>query len=150
VKITSSIDLPCPIEEAWAVLTRWERQADWIADADRVDVVGEITSGVGVRVDVRTRLFQVPVFTERLEVVGWEPPRRLEIVHGRPVVGRGTWALDPADGATRFTWTEDVALEVPLVGSFAALLYAPLARTLMRRSQRGLRDVIIASGPPRD
>jgi carbon monoxide dehydrogenase subunit G len=150
VKVTSAVELPCPIDEAWAVLTRWERQADWMVDADRVAVVGDLTSGVGVRLDVRTRLFQVPAFTERLEVVAWDPPRRLEIEHGRPVAGRGTWSLEPVVGGTRFTWTEQAALEVPLVGSFAATVYAPVARWLMGRSQRALRGLIIASGPVRD
>ena len=150
MKVTSSIDLPCPIDEAWTVLTRWERQADWMADADRVDVLGDVTAGVGVRVAVRTRLFHVPAFTETIEVVGWEPPRRLEIVHGTPVAGRGTWSLEPIEAGTRFTWTEQAALEIPLVGSFAAAVYAPVARWLIGRSQRALRALIVASGPSRD
>jgi hypothetical protein len=149
VRVRSTIDLPCPVSEAWSVLTRWERQGDWIADADSVEILSETTSGVGVRVAVRTRLFQVPAFTETIEVVGWEPPRRLEIVHGRPVHGRGTWTLEPADGGTRFTWIEDVALDVPVLGSVAAAVYAPIARWLIGRSQRALRRLVIASGPER-
>ena len=33
-----AIALPVRREEAWAVLVDWERQADWMLDADRVDV----------------------------------------------------------------------------------------------------------------
>ena len=147
MRVSSSIDLPCTIDEAWTVLTSWERQADWIADADRVDVLGDATAGVGVRLAVHTRLFQVPAFTETIEVVGWDPPHRLDIVHGRPVAGRGVWALEPVAGGTRFTWTEEAVLEIPLVGSAAALAYAPIAKRLMRRSQRALR--LIVARPPR-
>jgi carbon monoxide dehydrogenase subunit G len=149
VKVASSIALPCPPDEAWAVLTRWERQADWMADADRIDVIGAARTGVGVRIDVHTRLFQVPAFTERMEVVAWDPPRRIEIVHGPPVAGRGTWELEPIADGTRFTWTEDVGLGVPLIGGLTAAVYAPVARRLIQRSQRALLSLIVASGPER-
>lgn len=150
MKVASSIDLPCPPAEAWQALTGWERQADWMLDADHVDVLSERRDGVGVRLDVHTRLFQVPAFTETMEVVAWDPPRRLEIVHGPPVRGHGTWTLEPFGVGTRFTWTEEVELGVPLVGSLAGLLYAPIARRLMRRSQQALRALVLASGPARD
>jgi len=150
VRVASSIDLPCLPTEAWDVLTRWERQADWMLDADRVEVRSDQRSGVGVRVDVQTRLFQVSVFTETLEVVAWEPPARLEIVHGPPVLGRGTWTLEPTLGGTRFTWVEDVELGVPFLGEVAALAYATVARWLIGRSQRALKALLVASGPVRD
>jgi hypothetical protein len=150
VIVERSIDLPCPIDEAWAVLTRWERQADWMLDADEVVVRSTHRVGVGVRLEVRTRLFQIPAFVEPMEVTAWDPPRSLSIAHGGPVRGRGTWSLAPAETGTRFTWTEDVALAVPVVGDLLATVYAPVMRALMARAQRGLRALIIASGPARD
>jgi len=129
------------------VLTRWERQVDWMLDADEIVVRSEQRSGVGVQLDVRTRLLQIPAFTEPMEVTAWDPPRVLAIVHGGPVRGRGTWTLAPIDGGTRFTWTEDVGLNVPVIGALAAAIYAPVMRVLMGRAQRQLRELIIASGP---
>jgi carbon monoxide dehydrogenase subunit G len=147
VTVERSIDLPCPIAEAWDVLTRWERQVDWMLDADEIVVRSEQRDGVGVRLDVRTRLFQIPAFTEPMEVTAWDPPRSLAIAHGGLVAGHGSWALAPVDGGTRFTWTEDVELRVPVVGGLAAGIYAPVMRVLMGRAQVGLRRLIIASGP---
>jgi hypothetical protein len=149
VRVERTVDLPCGIEEAWAVLTRWERQADWMLDADEVVVRSTHREGIGVRLDVRTRLLQIPAFVEPMEVVAWEPPTSLEIAHGGAVRGRGTWHLEPLEDGTRFTWVEDVALAVPL-GDLAAACYAPVLRVLMGRAQRGLRTLIIASGPWRD
>ena len=148
--VEASIDLPCPPAEAWEVLTRWERQVDWMLDADQIVVRSEQRSGVGVRLDVRTRLFQIPAFIEPMEVTAWDPPRSLAIAHGRPVAGLGSWVLTPIEGGTRFVWTEEVELRVPVVGGLAAGIYAPVMRVLMRRAQAGLRRLIIASGPARD
>jgi uncharacterized protein YndB with AHSA1/START domain len=150
VRVATSIELPCPPAEAWDALTRWARQADWMRDADRVEVLSEHEVGVGVRLAVRTRLFQVPAFTETMEVVTWDPPRRLELVHGPPVRGRGTWTLEPIAGGTAFTWIEDVELGVAFLGEAAAFLYAPLARRLMAGSQRRLKALLVSSGPARD
>jgi hypothetical protein len=141
--------LPCPPEEAWAVLLAWERQADWMLDADRVEVLGARREGVGVRLAVRTRILGFPAFTEPMEVVGWDPPRRLVLRHGSMLVGEGTWRLEAEPGGTRFAWVEDVRLGIPLVGEFAARLYAPILRWLMRRGVAGLRRRVIDAGPRR-
>ena len=147
--VAREIVLPTTPEEAWAVLVDWERQADWMLDADRVDVVSAHREGVGVRLAVKTRLFGVPAFTEPMEVTAWEPPRRLQIRHGSVVSGTGVWALDAVDGGTRFRWSEDIALDVPVVGELAALAYRPVMRILMARAQRSLRAYVIAIGPVR-
>ena len=118
-------------------------------DADRVEVVSQEREGVGVRLAVRTRILGLPAFTEAMEVIGWEPPRRVVLRHGGLVEGEGTWALTPEPGGTRFDWTEDVRLRIPVVGEVAAWLYAPVLRWLMRRGARGLREAVIASGPAR-
>ncbi len=103
-------------------------------DADRVDVVSAEREGVGVRLAVRTRLLGLPAFTEPMEVIGWEPPRRLVLRHGGLVAGEGTWTLAPEPGGTRFIWIETIRLRVPVVGEAAARLYAPVLRRLMRRA----------------
>jgi Polyketide cyclase / dehydrase and lipid transport len=139
--------LPCPAEEAWAILLVWERQADWMLDADRVEVVGERREGIGVRLSVRTRILGLPAFTDPMEVVAWDPPRRLALRHGGIVAGEGTWSLDPEQGGTRFVWVEDVRLRVPVIGELAALLYAPILRRLMRQAAAALRRRVIGAGP---
>ena len=147
--VAREIVLPTTAEEAWAVLVDWERQAEWMLDADRVEVVSAHREGVGVRLAVKTRLFGVPAFTEPMEVTAWEPPRRLHIRHGSVVSGAGVWELDDVDGGTRFRWSEDIALHVPLVGELAARAYRPVLRMLMSRAQRSLRAYLIAIGPVR-
>src|SRR5436190_8017590 len=137
MRVSVETSLPCPAEEAWAILLAWERQADWMLDADRVEVIGERREGVGVRLAVRTRILGLPAFTEPMEVVAWDPPRRLTLRHGSIVAGEGTWLLDPEPGGTRFVWVEDVRLNVPWVGELAARLYAPVLRWLMGRASAG-------------
>jgi hypothetical protein len=122
------------------VLTDWERQADWMRDARRVEVLTSHREGVGVTIAVRTRVFGVPAFTERLEVVAWDPPHRLAVAHRSFIRGTGDWLLDPCVGGTRFTWIEDVGLPGGVLGRVALAAYRPFMRRLMRGTMRDLRD----------
>jgi hypothetical protein len=145
VRVSVDGVLPAGIDAAWAHLVRWERQAVWMADADEVRVLGRQREGVGVRIAVRTRVLGVPAFTEVLEVVRWEPPRMLLIAHLRFVHGVGEWRLDPIDDErTRFVWTEDVRLPVPVLGDLALRGYAVVMRRLMRRAIGGLAREFVA------
>lgn len=149
MRVERGIELPVPPAEAWSILTDWERQADWMLDADRIDVRSARREGVGVRLVVRTRVLGVLAFDEPIEVIAWEPPARLGIRHGSVVVGVGVWILDATQDGTAFWWSEEVRLRVPLVGELAARLYQPVLRWLMGRSLAALRRHLIAIGPVR-
>jgi len=142
VRISADTVLPVSREEAWGRLLAWEDQTAWMKDADSVRVLTSHREGVGVVVAVKTRVLNVPVFTERLEVTLWEPPRRLVMAHLGLVRGVGEWALQPAGGGTRLTWTEDLGLSVPVLGEIALLAYRPLMRRLMRGSLANLRALL--------
>ena len=145
MRVEASTGLPIPPEAAWAFLTRWEDQARWMKDADRVDVLTTRREGPGVRLAVRTRVFGVPAFTEELEVTAWEPPTRLEIAHRSFLRGTGIWTFEGDGTGTTFTWVEDVGVPVPVLGELALLVYRPFLRALMRSALRGLRRYVIAS-----
>jgi uncharacterized protein YndB with AHSA1/START domain len=140
--VEGEIVLPAPPERAWAVLVDWERQARWMRDADRVDVVSRQREGVGTTVAVRTRVLGVPLFTERLEVVTWDPPRQMRMAHRSFVRGVGTWSLEAAGTGSRFRWQEDLSLPVPLLGETALLAYRPFMRRLMRGAMRDLHTCV--------
>ena len=130
--------LPAPPAGVWAFLLDWERQAAWMHDADRVTVQSPNREGVGVRLAVRTRVVGIPLLTDHLEVVEWEPPHLMRLAHRRIVHGTGQWRLDPEPGGTRFAWTEELAIGVPVLGEAALLAYRPVLRRLMRRSLSNL------------
>ncbi len=142
MKVAEQTTLPVPREAAWRVLMDWERQPMWMADADQVGVLTSHREGVGVRILARSRVLSFPILTEQLEVTLWEPPRRLVIAHRSFVRGVGEWILEPAAGGTRFRWTEDLSLPVPLLGELALLGYLPVLRRLMRRSLANLQALV--------
>jgi uncharacterized protein YndB with AHSA1/START domain len=131
MNVSSEIALAAPIERVWELLVRWEDQARWMKDADSVRLLTAQREGVGTRIGVKTRILNVPLFTERLEVTIWEPPRRLVIAHRSFVRGVGVWWLQPVEGGTWFSWTEELALPVPVLGELALRVYRPFMRRLM-------------------
>jgi len=146
VKVSSVVELPVPLERAWELLVRWEDQARWMKDADSVRVVTTRREGIGTRIAVKTRVLNLPLFTEQLEVTVWDPPRRLVMAHRSFVHGFGTWVFEPTQGGTRFRWTEDLSLSVPLLGELALVVYRPFMRHLMRGALADLR-AYVATAP---
>jgi len=142
MRVAASILLPVRPEAAWAFLLRWEEQPRWMGDAATVRVLSWQREGVGTRLAVRTRVLNVPLFTEELEVVGWDPPRRLVVAHRSFLRGLGTWTLDPAGPGTRFTWTEELSLPLPALGELALLAYRPVLRRLMRAGLARSRELV--------
>jgi hypothetical protein len=145
VRVAASTHLRVPPQDAWRVLLRWEDQSRWIRDADSVRVLTDHREGLGVRIAVRNRVFNVPLFTEELEVTGWDPPRCLEMTHQSFVRGVGTWELEPKGSGARFLWTEDLSLPTPFVGEFALLVYRPFLLSLMRGAMRDLRVFVLTT-----
>ncbi len=150
VVVAASVVLPVPVERGWAFLLDWERQAEWMRDADRVEVVSPHREGLGVVIAVKTRVLNVPAFTERLEVVGWEPPSMLRLAHGGFVHGTGEWRLTPVfrgdERGTRFTWEERLSLGMTAFGALALAVYRPFMRILMRGSLENLRRTLASAG----
>jgi hypothetical protein len=143
MRVRATVEIPVRPGDLWDVLVRWEDQVRWMRDADRIRVLTSHRSGVGVRLAVRTRVLNVPAFTEVLEVTLWEPPRRMVIAHRSFVRGTGTWTLEPAGSGTRFAWIEEVSLPVPLLGEVALLAYRPFLGHLMRGALGDLRTLVL-------
>jgi hypothetical protein len=141
VNVSVVTRLRVPPEETWRLLTDWERQSRWMSDAASVRVQTERREGAGVQLAVRTRIFSVPLFTERLEVVAWEPPRRLVMAHRSFIRGVGVWRVDPVPGGSLFRWVEEISLPVPVLGWIALSVYRPFMRRLMRGAMRNLRSL---------
>jgi hypothetical protein len=142
VRVSAQIELGLPPGEAWRRLLAWEDQITWIEDAASVRVLTSHRGGVGVIVAVRTRVLGVPLLTDRLEVTVWDPPRRLVMAHRGLVRGVGEWLLQPVGGGTRFTWTEDLALPVPILGELLLLMYRPFMHRLMCSSLSNLKRMV--------
>jgi hypothetical protein len=142
VRVSAQTELTLHPGEAWRRLLAWEDQITWIEDAVSVRVLTSHRRGVGVIVAVRTRVLGVPMLTDRLEVTMWDPPRRLVMAHRSLVRGVGEWLLQPVGDGTRFTWTEELALPVPIIGELLLLSYRPFMHRLMRRSLSNLERTV--------
>ncbi|MFB3737825.1 MAG: SRPBCC family protein [Candidatus Velamenicoccus archaeovorus] len=146
MRVTVETLLPVPPDVAWPRLLAWEEQARWMRDADEVRVLTRRREGVGVRVAVRTRVLNVPVFTDQLEVTVWDPPRRLVMAHRSPVRGVGEWRLDAAGPGARFRWTEELSLPPPVLGELALRAYRPFLRHVMGGAVAELRELLERPG----
>lgn len=129
--VSVSVEVPAPIEDVWRELADLPAHVEWMADARRIDFRSSATSGPGTLMAVETRLGPLRT-TDLIEVVAWEPPRRMQVAHRGTVSGKGEFLLEPTASGTRVTWRESLRFPWFLGGS----LGERLARPILRRSWR--------------
>ena len=143
-ELTVSMDVEAPPLQVWRALVDWERQGEWMPMTD-VRVVGGDRHGEGGRVEARTGL---PVgggrhvgVLDTLEITGWHPPHRVEVLHtGRVVRGPGIFEVRSRAAGATVTWTELLDLPLGAVGRAAWPVMKPLAAFVLRLGLNRFRD----------
>ena len=144
MRLQESAVLSAAPQHVWDLLVDWERQASWMPDVAWVRVVGPERED-GTRLAVRTKVFGLPLTTDAVRVTSWQPPTLLAVKHEGLVKGDGEWRLELlTDGRTRFGWSEELRLPLPLLGEIALRIYAPWQRRMLRRSVRNLSVLVQA------
>lgn len=132
----------------WQVLTDWEEQPRWMADARSVIVTSPEREGVGVVLRCRTVIAAGLVITDEMVTTDWQPERVLAVRHlGRLIRGVGAFELSPTPHGTRLLWWEEIDPPLGALGeAVATLLVVPWVRRVFRTSLAGLKRVCESAG----
>jgi Polyketide cyclase / dehydrase and lipid transport len=139
VELTVPVDVQAPAEAVWRTVTDWPGQGDWMLGT-RVEVPGG-GEGRHLGAELRAVTGIGPLgFTDTMEIVEWDPPRRCVVRHtGKVVRGDGVFevvALGPE--RARFLWTELLDLPLGVLGRAGWPLVRPAFRYGVERSLRAM------------
>ena len=130
-RITVSVDIAAGVDAVWREASDLPAHADWMADAESIELLSDQRRGVGTRMKVASKLGPLRT-SDVMEVVRWEENSLIGVRHVGLVTGIGEFAISPVAGGTRFTWTEDLRLPWRLGGPIGAYLAKPVLRALWR------------------
>jgi uncharacterized protein YndB with AHSA1/START domain len=141
IEVEASVVIDQPIEKVFAFVTKPENDAKWYFGLESWDHTPGEPAGVGSTSQSRIRWLGIPIEVT-WEVIGYEPPNRIEVktIEG-PVAIEAKYELEAVgEGQTKLT----VSGEADLVGIFD--LAEPLAERRARRQWKGslenLKDVL--------
>ena len=139
-RIEVATHIEVPPQRVWDVLVDWERQAEWMVDASRVEVRSDHREGVGVVLRCRTKIVGVAI-DDDLAVTDWSPPSSLGVTHQGPVIrGVAAFELTPTEHGTHLLWWEEVQAPLGGAGEMAATVaVVPWVRRVFRRSLATLK-----------
>lgn len=133
-EISLSVDVDLSPEDAWAAVTDWDRQGEWMV----------LTRVHGTHLDGRAPGGQLEAFTgvgrlgflDPMVVTTWQPPHRCVVRHtGRVVRGSAAFEIEALpDGRSRFVWSEWLVLPLGVLGEIGFRLLRPLFVAPLRRS----------------
>lgn len=115
-ELTERVNLDVPAETAWAALTDWRRQGEWMLGTTVRLLDGDGRS-VGSTLAATTEFGPVG-FTDTMEITSFEEPRRCEVKHtGELVRGDGVFEVLPSGPRhCTFVWSERLDLPFGLLG----------------------------------
>jgi hypothetical protein len=117
-------------QRVWDVVSDLSGQKRWMVDVRSLDIVSETKSGVGTTLDLQTELYGIPLLHDLMDVVTWEEPREIGIVHRGAFTGTAFFRLEPVPGGTVFVWVEDFK---PPLGPLGELGFALAVRSHLRK-----------------
>jgi len=113
-------------QRVWDIISDLDGQARWMVDVRSLDIVSETKSGVGTTLDLQTELYGIPMLHDVMDIVTWNPPREIGIVHHGMFTGTASFLLDAVPGGTVFTWVEEFK---PPLGPLGELGYVMFVRS---------------------
>lgn len=132
-ELTVRVDVDAPPEQAWAALTDWVRQREWMLGTTVAPTLGA-GDAVGDQLRAVTGIGRVGM-VDRMRITHWDPPRVCEVLHvGRIVRGPGIFAVEPRGAASRVVWSEQFDLPLGVLGRAGWPLVRPFARWGLQRS----------------
>jgi hypothetical protein len=127
-------------DRLWRIISDLSGQQRWMVDVRRLDIVSETKSGVGTVLDLTSELFGLPVVHDVMEIVSWEEPREIGVVHRGQFTGTAHFRLEPVRGGTVFVWHEEFRPPLGLLGEIGhALIVKPHLERVFVRSMENVR-----------
>lgn len=120
-----------PHDRVWAALADLGAHADWMRDAESIVFLTDQRKGVGTRMEVETVVGPLRTL-DKMEVVGWEEGRSIEVVHTGLVTGRGTLAATSRADGTLVSWDETLTFPWYLGGPVTAFLAKPVLGSIWK------------------
>jgi hypothetical protein len=146
ITIDTSGILPAPASVVWKLLVDWDNQGDWMLEATDFVVLTSQREGVGVEAEASVSIGGLTT-RDRIRVSAWEPERRLEIVHGGWVSGRGEFQLTPRGDTTHVLWREELHPPLGVIGALGLLAFRPVMARIFARDLRILQSLCrVAAG----
>lgn len=136
-RIEVSREMAVPHEVVWKALADLGSHAGWMKDAGSVEFTSEQTTGIGVVMEVETRIGPLRTL-DILEVTGWDEGRSIDVAHRGLVTGEGRLEATPIDGRTQVSWIEDLEFRWWLGGPVTAWLARPVLAAIWRGNLRRL------------
>lgn len=145
IKVSTIIDR-APTE-VWSDIRHIDTHVTWMAEAIGITFLSDQREGIGTRFECKTRVGPIRL-TDVMEITCWDEGEQMGVRHVGLITGSGDLTLSPAgEGATRFTWEEELSFPWWLGGPLGEQFGRPVLHLIWSGNLRRLKARI--EGKPR-
>ena len=136
--VEASVDVALPADAVWRRLSDLSSHSEWMSDALGIRFETPQRRGVGVRMEVPTRVGPLRVI-DRMEVDEWVDGRRIGVQHVGRVSGWGRFDLADNHALTTLTLLEQLRFPWYMGGAATELLARPVLRRIFQANLERFR-----------
>lgn len=135
-EVVESVYVGVEPERAWAALTDWNRQGEWMLST--TERAGGQGSGARLHAVTGPSLAGRRLgVTDLMEIDEWDPPRRAHVIHrGSVIRGVADFGVVKAGSGSAVRWSEQLDLPLGTVGTLGWRMLRPVFRAGVRLSLR--------------
>ncbi len=137
--ITVTVEIEAPLDFVWARLSDLSSHSEWMSDAAAISFLTEKRRGVGVRMQVPTRVGFLQI-TDLMEIDEWVEGRRMGVRHVGRIGGWGRFELTDHPPLCELAWTEHLKFPWYLGGALAEWSSRPILRRIFRANLTRFRQ----------
>ena len=131
-------------EAVWRALSDLASHSDWMKDAESIVFRSDHRRGVGVEMEVETRVGPFRTL-DVMSVTEWTEGESIEVHHEGLVTGTGVLSVAPYGTGSRIGWEEDLRFPWWLGGPLTGWFARPVLHRIWEGNLRRL-DALV-SGP---
>ena len=144
--IEVSIDISRALPDVWDAVSRLDRHAEWMKDAESIVFLDDQTSGVGTAMEVLTRIGPFSM-VDRMVVNEWTPTETIAVSHHGTISGERAFHLTETETGTRFVWRECQTFPWYFGGRLTAIAARRVLKRIWRSNLRMFSATLDESAP---
>ena len=145
--ITVEVDIAAPPDFVWERLADLSSHSEWMSDATSISFATDQRRGVGVRMEVPTRVGPLRV-TDIMEIDEWIGGKRIGVRHVGRIGGWGRFELSGNHSPSRITWVEQLRFPWYLGGALVKWLSRPVLHRIFRANLTRFQQWVEANWAP--
>ena len=130
------------LQDVWNEVSKIENHTSWMKDAEKIDFLTDLRSGIGTKIKVLTKIGPIKLY-DYMTFTKWEEEKVIGVDHVGIVSGKGEMVFEAvSDNVTSFSWRETLKFPIYFGGPIGEIFGKPILKLIWKANLENLKKEI--------